>query len=131
MLLLNQLRKIGRLIRSEKYRRINQNNDFTLITNNCIAGLLYHDLNLEFKSPIINMYILANDYIRLLNDFDFYLENELLELKDIDKTYPIGTIGFDEKMITLHFLHFKDFNLVYLMFLNLLIVLISLILFFF
>ena len=110
MLFLNQLRKIGRLIRSEKYRRINQNNDFTFITNNCIAGLLYHDLNLEFKSPIINMYILADDYIRLLNDFDFYLENELLELKDIDKAYPIGTIGLNEKMITLHFLHFKDFN---------------------
>lgn len=109
-MLLNKLRKLSRFILFQYIKSFNKNKDFTLISNNCIAGLLYHDLGLEFKTPIINMFIKANDYIRLLNDFEFYIDNELNELENNDKDYPIGTIGKDEIMITLHFLHFKDFN---------------------
>ena len=46
--------------RYEKYyfnscQKKNKNTDFSLFSPNCFAGIIYHRLGLEFKSPTINM----------------------------------------------------------------------------
>lgn len=107
---LNQIRKISRYFLFKFNKPMIRNKEFCLISNNCIAGLIYHDLSLEFKSPIINMFIRANDYILFLNNIDYYLTEELIESNSNENDYPIGTIGKAGKMITLHFLHYEDFN---------------------
>ena len=38
------------------FRRIGlKNNDFTIISNNCFAGILYKDLGIEYKSPTVTL----------------------------------------------------------------------------
>ena len=32
-----------------------KNKDFTLLTPNCLAGIIYHNLGLQFSSPTINI----------------------------------------------------------------------------
>ena len=52
--------KIGELFRKKirnKWERSKlKNSDFTIISNTCIAGKIYHDLGLRFLTPTINLY---------------------------------------------------------------------------
>lgn len=43
-------------MRLVNYRHKLKNENFTIISNNCIAGVLYKDLNKKFNSPTINLY---------------------------------------------------------------------------
>ena len=44
---------ISRLRRRNKVK----DNDLTIISNNCIAGVLYHDNDMKFNTPTINLFI--------------------------------------------------------------------------
>lgn len=86
-----------------------ENNDFTLISNNCTAGFIYHDLELEFLSPTINLFIPDEDYIRFLQNLDYYLAQEMTidghgwnEAEQYE--YPIGRI--DD--VTIQFIHYAS-----------------------
>ncbi len=86
-----------------------QNKDFTIICNNCIAGVIYHNFDLEFKSPTINLFFFSPDYIKFLENFEFYINQELNFVKkskyfDEKPSYPIGLL-FD---IEVHFLHYTS-----------------------
>lgn len=45
----------------------------SIIANCCWGGYTYHSLGMQFLSPYINKYVEAEDFIRLLNDFDYYM----------------------------------------------------------
>lgn len=45
------VRKYLRLPRNIKDRLRLRNKDFTLITSNCVGGIIYHELGLPFLSP--------------------------------------------------------------------------------
>ena len=53
------------------------NRSFSLITDNCLAGFIYHDLDLEFRSPLINGGMNCSDYIKFLTNIEFYLNQDL------------------------------------------------------
>lgn len=82
----------------------------TYFSVNCWAGLLYHRLRLPFRSPIINMFIQGEDYIKFLKCPQAYLEVEL-EFKGngydeyLGREYPIALC----KDIELHLNHYDDF----------------------
>lgn len=104
--------------RNKRYRRILRyrinainrkrlvNSDFTIISSNCIGGVLYHELGLRFQSPIINMFMNAKDFIKFCNDIPFYTSKELKLKNQDDYSYPVVCIGD----ITLHCVHYKDFD---------------------
>jgi uncharacterized protein (DUF1919 family) len=86
------------------------NKDFTIISDNCWGGQVYHDLNLEYRTPFVGLFIFASDYIRMLKNLEFYLTQPLTfsresKFKDMENhNYPLGLLGDVE----LHFLHYKD-----------------------
>lgn len=49
-----------------KDRRRLSNKNFTILSTNCIGGVMYHNLNLKFLSPTINLWISPHDYIKIL-----------------------------------------------------------------
>lgn len=85
-----------------------------VLSNNCWAGLMYKDLNISYPTPFVNMYIPAPDFIKLVKNLDFYLEQTLEFVKSskydsINKTrteeyYPLGLLGDVE----IHFIHYQD-----------------------
>lgn len=54
-------------------RRKLQYIDFSIISNNCWAGFVYSKFGLEYTTPTIGMGIVDDDYIKFLENMDYYL----------------------------------------------------------
>lgn len=50
-----------------------KNSNPTIISNNCLGGIISHDLGIQFNSPCINQGMIARDYIKFLKNMDYYL----------------------------------------------------------
>lgn len=92
--------------RKAMFRKKLTNKNISIISNNCIAGVLYHDLKCQFKSPTINLFFpKPEDFIKYVQNMEFYNKNELIQI-DSDQTYPVGKL-FD---IEIHFMHYSSFK---------------------
>lgn len=85
-----------------------KNRDFSIICQNCIAGIIYNNLDLEFLSPTINMYLEADDYIKLCKKLKYYLNYELKEIKT-NNEFPVAQID-DIKIYGVHYKDFSELN---------------------
>ncbi|MES2649858.1 MAG: DUF1919 domain-containing protein [Bacteroidota bacterium] len=88
-----------------------KNKNFTILCNNCIGGIILHDLKLKFNTPTINLYFNAPDYIAFLERLEYYLSTDITfsyqsKYDTVPKEYPVGTISD----IELHFVHYNDFS---------------------
>ena len=95
-------------------KKIYQNKDFVVISDNCWGAELYKRLDVEYNTPFVGLFIYGPDYINLLKNLDHYLNTELSfkeESKWIDGAlnYPIGYL----EDIEIHFMHYKDENEAY------------------
>ena len=97
------------LINRKRKKRI-QNKSMTIISNDCLGGVLYHDLRLQFLSPTINMFFPASDFIKFISDINYYLSADAIETVDPDYKYPLCFLGVGEKRILIHLMHFKTFS---------------------
>ena len=97
----------GRLQRSQVQKRItNAVKDLnaegiTFISQNCIGGVLYHDLGLQFLSPTINTFIPEPGFVKLALNLRHYMEQDLV--LRWGEEFPIGTLGDVE----IHFMHYE------------------------
>ena len=50
--------------REARFKRLNRDGlrPVSIISNNCLGGMFYHDLNFQFKSPTINLFFANNSY---------------------------------------------------------------------
>ena len=80
----------------------------SIFANDCWGGLTYHSLAMQFRSPLINMFELADDYLRLLSDLKNYLALSLKfdrwEYEKNGDPYPVCKLGD----IDLFFNHYKS-----------------------
>lgn len=83
------------------------NKDITVISSNCLGGMVLHNLRLKFNSPFVNLYIEAADYVKLLERFDYYIDKQIEDITSANGTYPVGLLGGE---IKLHFLHYDTFE---------------------
>lgn len=83
-----------------------KNKDFTIISSNCTGGFIYHWLGLKFNSPFINLYMTNDDFILMLENFEEFINGDLVESKE-SSNYPIGIGKFG---IKIHFLHYPNFQ---------------------
>lgn len=85
-----------------------KNNRPSIISSNCNGGVIYHDLNLKFFSPTINLFFYPQDYIKYISNLKYYNKCELKPLpkEQTISEYPIGYL--DD--IKINFMHYKDFK---------------------
>ena len=88
-----------------------QESKVSIISDNCWGGITYHSLGLEFLSPFINLFLESEDYLRLLENFDYYMGQPLYLVEEkyevnLKRNYPI--IGMGD--IKLFFNHYTDFE---------------------
>ena len=88
-----------------------QNNDLTLISSNCLGGLIYHDAKQQFISPTIDMTYSPEDFLYLVEHFD-ELENTELTIVKSDKNWPVANLLFkkENKSIVIEFVHYHAFE---------------------
>lgn len=104
------IRKIVReCVVLKKYRKQNKNKDFTIISQNCVGGVIYADLDLEFKTPTINMFIEDENFVKLVENFEYYMQIEAVPkcecyIDPIDNKirYPKIAIG-DIELCCIHY----------------------------
>ena len=82
-----------------------KNKDFTIISSNCIGGIIYHDLGLPFLTPTVNLSFDMNDFVKFVSNLKYYIDKDLIKL-DTNKEYPIGVI----EDIKINFIHYKTFE---------------------
>ena len=74
--------------------------DVSIISMNCIGGILYHDCNTQFLSPTINLFFTPSDFIKFVDNMDFYLS--ITPDVIMGDKYPIGTLQ-DIKIFFMHY----------------------------
>lgn len=80
-----------------------KNKTFTIFSDNCLGGFLYHDLNVKFNSIFINGEIEIDNYLRFLKKLDVYVETPLQFIKVDGFKCPFAMIGD----IRYKFTHYK------------------------
>ena len=97
----------------EQFRLSNKNEDFTLISRDCIGGILYHQLGLKFLSPTINLFLTPKDFNLFCLHLKDYIYSELVELKDEKVDYPVGILTpskTSRRSIRVDFMHYETFE---------------------
>lgn len=85
-----------------------RNKKFVIVSNNCFGGQAYQWLKLSYNTPFVGMFLYGPCYIKLLQNFDHYMLQDLkfvseTKYPDRPKTYPVALL--DD--IELHFSHYK------------------------
>lgn len=80
--------------------------NISIICNNCLGGMLYHDFGIRFNSPFINLMIPTPQYIELLNELDSIKKFDVVDITPNGNRYPIGLL---HNKYELHFMHYDSF----------------------
>lgn len=71
--------------------------------------MITHELGMRFDSPTVNLFFYPEDYLKLLSNFKYYIQ-ECSLVQDIKLTlqnkYPVGKL--DD--IVIHFVHYRNFE---------------------
>lgn len=105
------IRKIRVIIHVNQMRKRLRNRDFSIISQNCLGGVVYHMLGLPFTSPTINMFIEDESFVKLVSNLRHYINIEPEPLADpyidpIDRTVKYPKIRIDD--IEICCIHFKN-----------------------
>lgn len=95
---------------TNKYLKI-KSNPPSIICSNCWGGVAYNALGLQFASPFINMFEDPLDYIKIINNLEHYMRQDItldhMQYEPTLKTnYPVAWC--DD--VLLHFNHYTDFD---------------------
>lgn len=90
--------KTNYLVRKEKSKL--KVSEISIISQNCISGVFYHDMNIKFLSPTINLYFSCPDFVKFVLHMDYYLS--LSPLMKWEEEYPVGYL--DD--IKINFMHY-------------------------
>ena len=85
--------------------RRNRNKGFSLLAPNCIGGFIYHQLDVPFLSPTINLSIPMPDFYRFVMDLDRYVNLQFSPLPE-DGVCPRGLLGD----VVVNFTHYKSYD---------------------
>lgn len=108
--------RIVTAIESIRFRKIRKA-DISIISNNCIAGLLYHHFGCRFMSPTINLQMAPEDFVLFCERMGHYLSVDLCEsdtpenldtFKRLGGTsicFPVGKLDG----LTVFFQHYDSF----------------------
>lgn len=94
---------------NKNFRQKFKNDDVTIISMNCTGGILSHDLGIQFRSPTVNMFMRAEDFVKFCENLEHYLSVEsFVECKAPqiieDRTYPV--VWLDD--ILLFLVHYRS-----------------------
>ena len=83
-------RQVRKLFRNKSERKRLTNHNFTILSQNCIGSIWYHDLGERFCSPTINIKFNPDDFVKFLGNIKHYLDAPIKFVEDAAKPYPVG-----------------------------------------
>lgn len=97
------INKIQRIFINRRLKSRLQNHGMTVISANCVGAFILHDLNEPFNSPFVNLYLSPSDFVRYLQNIEFY-QRQSLTFIESEKPYPVAKLA-DLKV---HFMHYRN-----------------------
>lgn len=91
--------------RINRLRLKNQNP--SIISSNCMGGILSHWLGIKFNSPFINLWMTNDDFLTAMEHFDDFIATPLVECRDSSVNYPVG-LGYMGTKV--YFMHYKNWD---------------------
>ncbi len=82
----------------------------SVLSNNCAAGRMLHDLGLRLDTPTVNLWMTVGDFLSLAEGLPASLGGELHEARDAGERNPVADLVFDGGRARLHFLHETTFE---------------------
>ncbi len=81
-----------------------RNCEVSIISSNCIGGILSHDLGIQFASPTVNLFFTAGDFVKFVSDLRRYtaMVPELDEEQTRTKGYPVAVLD-DIRVYAVHY----------------------------
>ncbi len=83
-----------------------KNKDFSIISKNCVGGIIYERMHLPFLSPTVGLSIPSPDFIKLCENLPYYMSLRPVEVQDDSVPYPVGML--DD--VRLEFVHYPSFE---------------------
>lgn len=84
------------------------NKNFSIVSSNCIGGILCHDLNIRFNSPTVNMFFEAADFVKFCLNIKYYIN--LIPEEDLELTKSCGYPVCRLDDVHLYCVHYKNVN---------------------
>lgn len=91
--------------------------EWSILSSDCVGGVMAHDLRLRFDSPTVNLFFDSNDgFVDYVGGLDYYRDAALLPggegRRSDGSAYPIGRLAGDDAHpeVVLHFLHYRSFD---------------------
>lgn len=91
-------------------RRRLKNKTPSIICNNCIGGIIYHDMGLQFRSPTVNLWFTCEDFIKFVRNLDYYLNCEIEQIFTENINYPVGIMRRGDETVKVYFMHYGTFE---------------------
>lgn len=88
--------------RRSKMRKALTNLEPSLLCPNCLGGILFHDLGLQFRSPTVNLMMKQPDFVKFVLNMEYYFLQELIFFEKPGYSCPCAKL--DD--ITIHFTHY-------------------------
>lgn len=91
--------------------RINRNDNPTIICNNCVGGVILHDLGLRFNTPTINtLFLCFEDFLYFVEHLEEFSKLDVHELKQTENVFPVGIQEYNGRIIKIGFVHYASFD---------------------
>lgn len=85
------------------------NNEVTIISSNCVGGVISHRLGLQFLSPTINLFFMPKDFIKFCSDLHHYITLTPTLITEESDSFPVIRLG-DMKIFAMHYHSFEEFK---------------------
>lgn len=85
--------------------------NITLFTPDCLGGILFHDLDIQFQSPTVNLMMTQSDFLSFVLNWEAYTSNGRLDFfKHKEYSCPCAFLnaGMELPIIKIHFTHYED-----------------------
>ena len=96
-----------------KLKKRNKNTNVTIISNNCIAGVIYHNIGEQFCSPTINLYIKGEDYLTFVKNLKYFSKCSMIDITEEENLgFPVGRLISNDsniKSVNVYFQHYNNF----------------------
>lgn len=96
----NSYTRLIKALNKIRYRNLK----FSVVSNNCWGGEVYKLSQKEFNTPFIGLFLMAPDYVKLVENFNFYMAQKMEFVENLNVSYPIGKLADVE----IHFMHYKN-----------------------
>lgn len=73
----------------------------TIFSQNCIGGVFYQDMSMQFASPTVGLFMSGKDFVRFSEDLEHYLQQPM-QMR-WGEEYPVGMLGD----VRIHFMHYE------------------------